>query len=56
MTHDYEAEAREFADRIPEPEQPAPVPDNVIPFPTQSERWMREWTRPIDDNPPPNAA
>ena len=54
MTHDYEAEAREFAARIPEPEQPAP--DNVIPFPSRSERWMREWTRPFNDNPPPTAA
>lgn len=53
-THDFEAEAREFAERIPTPEPPAPMPDNVIPFPSRSERWMREWTRPFD--PPPSAA
>lgn len=53
-THDFEAEAREFADRIPTPEPQAPMPTNVIPFPTRSERWMREWTRPFD--PPPSAA
>lgn len=39
---------------------------NVIPFPTPSERstrWMKKWTRPMDDkprpphnNPPPSAA
>ena len=30
--------AREFAERIPTPEPPAPMPDNVIPFPSRSER------------------
>lgn len=59
-THDYEAEAREFAARIPDPPEP---PANVIRFPTPSERmrresdrWLRRWTRPFDDNPPPSAA
>lgn len=52
---DFIAEAREAAKRIPDPpEPPAPMPDNVIQFPSRSERWMREWTKPFD--PPPSAA
>lgn len=49
---DFEAEAREAAKRIPDPPK---APDNVIRFPTPSERWMRQWTRPMPD-PGPEAA
>ena len=42
--HDFHAEARQYADRIPDP--PAP-PANVIRFQTRSERWLREHTRPM---------
>ena len=53
--HDFTAEARQYADRIPDP--PAP-PANVIRFQTRSERLRREWlrtfTRPMPE--PPTAA
>ena len=58
MTHDFTAEAREAAKRIPDPPKP---PANVLRFPTRSERWLREYTRPMpaprhDNDPLPPAA
>lgn len=50
MTHDFTAEAAEFASRIPDPPKP---PANVIRFPTRSERWSRTWTRPMPEPPAP---
>ena len=50
MTHDFTAEAAEFAKRIPDPPKP---PANVIRFPTLSERWSRQWTRSMPEPPAP---
>lgn len=49
---DFNAEAREAAERIPDPE-PRPCAD-VLAFPSPSDRWRRQWTRPFDDKPTPD--
>lgn len=57
--HDFTAEAAEYAKRIPDP-WPARMNsgntqegNNVIRFPTRSERWSRTWTRPMPEPAPP---
>lgn len=40
----------------PAREADAPESAKVIPFPTRSERWHRQWTRPMPDPEGPDAA